>query len=496
MVMRTLRPDQVLAMDMLRQSLGSGKKRPMLQASVGFGKTIVSAEIAKSAWQKGKRVVFIADAISLIDQTIEKFFEQGCTDIGAIQANHYMTDYSRAVQVASIQTLMRRGLPDADLYIHDEAHILYQWWAEQMASERLKGIPCIGLSATPWSRGLGNHYDDLLRPTTMHRLLDQGSLKPNRVFAPSHPDLSKARTVAGDYHEDDIARIMGDDLLIADIVKTWKEKGDMRPTLAFCVNCDHAKQVQEAFIEAGIPWGYIDKDVDGDERKRIKGQLDRREIYGVSSVGTMTKGVDWLIGCIILARPTKSKMLLVQILGRGMRTDEFHDYCIVLDHTDSILRLGLPEDIDASISKMCTAQKGERTNLQQDREPAKPKECKICKTVIPPGADKCPTCGHILRVRGEVSIGDGELQELTGGREKSIDKRKTKPVDKERFYRELLGYAALKGKSESWTLAMFKNKFDEWPYRKQGVEPINPTPQTISYIRSRNIAYAKSKGRK
>lgn len=497
MTIRVLRDNQQLAIKMLRESLASGKRRPMLQAPVGYGKTVVSAEICKMSWQKGNRPLFIVDAISLIDQTVQKFYEQGITDIGVIQGQHAMQDYSRKVQVASVQSLARRGMPDCDMVLIDEAHVQYDFIMSTMRDEKWANVPFVGLSATPWSRGLGNHYDDLLRPIKMRELLEQGSLKPNRIYSPAHPDLSGARTVAGDYHEDDIAQIMGDATIIADCVSTWREKGEMRPTLAFCVNCDHAKMIQEAFIEAGIPWEYIDKDTPIDERNRIEGRLNRQEIFGVSSVGTMVKGVDWVIGCIILARPTKSKQLLVQILGRGMRTDDLHDDCIVLDHTDSILRLGFPEDIDASITRMCTAQKGERTNLQEDRPPPKPKECKICKAVISQGEDKCPSCGHVLRVRGEVAVGAGELAELTAGRAKSIDKARKKPKPdaqtKERFHRELLGYAALQKKSDSWVLAKFRAKFDEWPYRKHGVEPINPTPETLSWIRAQNIKWAKSK---
>lgn len=492
-----LRPHQEKAIEMLRASLRSGKKRPMLQAAVGFGKTIVAAKITQSALEKGKRVLFVVDAISLIDQTVEKFAANGITNIGVIQGQHMMTDWSRQVQVASVQTLKKRGMPTADLIMIDEAHSQHKWMLDRLAEERWRDVPAIGLSATPWSKGLGNHFDDLLVPCTMQELIDtinpdtgRPYLSPYHVFAPSHPDLSGVRVTAGDYQDDDLARVMGDDTLIGDIVDTWKRKGQGYPTLAFCVNRDHAAAVQERFQAAGIPWGYIDANTDIDERKDIERQLNRGQIMGVANVGCLTKGVDWAVGCIILARPTKSPALAVQMIGRALRVNEGIGDAIILDHSDTVLRLGFPTDIHRT--ELCTAKKGERTKETQQREPTKPKECPNCTLLMPAGSRQCPSCKEVLRSAGEVSEGRGELVQLSAGRKDEV-KAKPKPIDKARFYAELLGYAKLNNKSDSWALANFRERYKEWPHRKNGVEPITPTPQTVSYIRSRQIAYAKSR---
>lgn len=489
-----LRPHQEKAIHLLRQSLQSGKRRPMLQAPVGFGKTIVAANIAKSAQAKGKRVLFIVDAISLVDQTVEKFYAHGLHSIGVIQGQHMMTDWSRQIQVASVQTLERRGLPPADLVIVDEAHCQRKWLFDQMHQH---AAPWIGLSATPWSKGLGNHYDDLLVPVTMQELIDtinpetgRPYLSPFHVFAPSHPDLSKVRITAGDYQEDDLARVMGDAQLIGDVVGTWKRLGQGMPTLAFCVNRDHAAAVQERFQQAGIPWGYIDANTEPLDRKAIERQLNAGKIYGVSNVGCLTKGVDWAIGCVILARPTKSAALSVQMVGRGLRVNEGIGDCIILDHSDTILRLGFPTDINRS--ELCTAKKGERAATASDAAPTKPRECKVCSRLMPAGVKDCPSCGAAQRTAGEIAVGNGALVELTAGRSKEV-KAKPKPVDKAKFFAELLGFAKNHGKSDSWALANYRARYQEWPHKKHGVQPAIPTPQTLSYIRSRQIAFAKSR---
>src|SRR3546814_5013289 len=140
---------------LLRKGLASGKRKPMLQVPTGGGKTRTAGAIVELMRQRDKRAVFIVDAISLIDQTVQSFYDLGLSDIGVIQADHAMTDWSKPIQVASVQTLQRRGMPEVDLAIVDEAHVRNQWLEKQFGSADWGKKPVIGLSATPWSKGLG-----------------------------------------------------------------------------------------------------------------------------------------------------------------------------------------------------------------------------------------------------------------------------------------------------------------------------------------------------
>lgn len=495
--MKTLRPHQSLAIDLLRDSLRTGHKRPVLCAPVGFGKTLVAASIVKMARAKGNRVLFVVDALSLIDQTIEAFWAEGIREIGVIQAGHEMTDWSRPVQIASVQTLRRRGMPRTDMVIVDECHALSKWLLDVMAKPEWAKVPFIGLSATPWTRGLGNHYDDLLIPATMAELIetinpDTGRpyLSPYRVFAPYNPDLSKIKTVAGEYHEGQLSDHMNDDGLVADIVETWKEKGEMQPTLAFCVDRAHAAAIQARFQASGIGWGYIDAFTEIDDRKAIRRQIDRREIYGVSSVGTMIKGVDWAIGCIIDAGPTKSKMRHVQKIGRGLRINEGIGDLILLDHAGNCLRLGFPCGIQQQ--ELCTKKKGEKDDAEAEPKPeALPKPCPKCNFLKPPKVRECPACKFVPEVQSDIQERDGELVEVKPRAKKEKEEKYT-AQQKEKFFAECMGYAESKGKSQSTALAIFKSKFKHWPAKKAGIAPLEPTSETLSWIRSRNIAYAKS----
>ena len=118
-------------------------------------------------------------------------------------------------------------------------------------------VPFIGLSATPWTKGLGKHYDDLIQVTTTAELIERGYLSPFRVYGPSKPDLSKCRTVAGDYNEQDLSAIMDEPKLVADVVETWCKNWGADKTLCFAVDRAHARHLAERFESVGISTGYV-----------------------------------------------------------------------------------------------------------------------------------------------------------------------------------------------------------------------------------------------
>src|SRR5690242_9231712 len=248
--LRALRLHQEYALDALRASLAVGKRRPMLQAPTGFGKTLTAAHIIQRALDKGKRVAFVVPALSLIDQTVAAFEAEGIHAIGVMQGIHERTDRDQPIQVCSVQTLARRKRPEVDLVLVDEAHQLHREIFRWMKD--CPDIPFIGLSATPWARGLGKYYDDLIVAASTVDLIRDSFLSRFKTFALSEPDLAGVKTVAGDFHEGELADAMDRSVVTGDIVETWLKLGEGRSTLAFCVNRRHAQHIAERFIEAGV----------------------------------------------------------------------------------------------------------------------------------------------------------------------------------------------------------------------------------------------------
>lgn len=486
---RELRPRQEQAIRALRHSLAKGSKRPMLQAPTGFGKTVVVGAIMRMALAKGNRPMLVVPAVSLIDQAVASLWRDGFRDIGVIQANHELTNYSAQIQVASVQTLMRRRVPHADLVLIDEAHRWFEFYGKWMSD--WDAVPFIGLSATPWTKGLGKYYDDLIVAATTQELIDEGLLSPFRVFAPSHPDLSGVRTVAGDYHEGDLSDAMDKATLVADVVETWLQKGEGRPTLCFGVNRAHAKHLQARFEQAGVRAGYIDAFTDRDEREAVRQAFHSGEMPVVCNVACLTTGVDWDVRCIILARPTKSEMLFCQIIGRGLRTADGKSDLLILDHSDTHLRLGFVTDIHHE--RLDDGKPREKSERQKAPE-ALPKECPACTFLKPAKVHECPACGFKPQRQSQVQTQDGQLVELVpkGAAEKR--NRKEDWPAKKAFIGQLRAYAAETGKREGWVAHQYRARYGVWPNDpKVKYQPALDfvSPEVRSWIKAQNIRFAK-----
>ena len=489
--MKPLFPHQEAALISLRGALKAGYRKPMLQLPTGAGKTRIAAEIVKGARLKGNTVAFTVPAIELIDQTVRSFGEQGILDVGVMQADHMLTNAECGVQVCSAQTLERRGWPKARVAIIDEAHrdhkVVHRWMEEEA------GTVFIGLSATPWTRGLGRLYDTLIVPATTRDLIDKGFLAPFRVFAPSHPDLTGVRTVAGDYHEGDLSKAMDKRELVADVVTTWLAKGENRPTLVFAVDRAHAKSIQEQFVASGVNAGYVDALTAPTDRRALRKAFHDRSMPVICNVGVLTTGVDWDIECIVLARPTKSEILYVQILGRGLRPKP-DKTLLILDHSDSTLRLGFVTDIHHE--RLSQGQLGDA--YEPKPKEALPHECRVCAFVIPPKTKVCPNCGAESKARqSDVVHSDGELVELSQHRQKKAATKRNLSDDwvtKISFYGQVKAYARDRNKSAGWCAHKYKDRYGVWPNdeRVRWCDTAKECgPEVMSWITAMNMRWAK-----
>src|SRR6516225_10018261 len=157
-----LRPFQAAANQSLRVGLKEDYLRQMLYSPTGSGKTIMATGLVKGARLKGKRVAFLVNRVQLVEQTSATFRRYGISH-GVIQGENTRREYEH-VLVCSIQTVAKRGLPDVDFIVIDEAHAVAGSKDYRGIIETFAGKPVIGLSASPFSKGLGKHYDSLKGP--------------------------------------------------------------------------------------------------------------------------------------------------------------------------------------------------------------------------------------------------------------------------------------------------------------------------------------------
>jgi hypothetical protein len=105
---------------------------------------------------------------------------------------------------------------------------------------------------------------------------------------------------------------------------------------------------------------------------------------------------------------------------------------------------------------------------------------------------ECPACGFKAEAVSNIEIADGELIEITGRKKRDCPVSKD---EKASFYAQLKGYAQTRGYATGWAAHQFRKKFDVWPNGYKDVPAMEPTPKVLSWIKSRHIAWAKSKQR-
>jgi superfamily II DNA or RNA helicase len=335
--------------------------------------------------------------------------------------------------------------------------------------------------------------------STTKQLIADKYLSPFRVFAAQRPDLGNVKVVAGEYQEQQLSKVMQEGSLTADIVDTWQRRWGKGNTLCFCVDISHAKAVQQRFLDAGIRCGYQDCFTDQRERALIKKQFHDGVLQVVCNVDTLTVGVDWDCRCLILARPTRSEMKFVQIIGRALRTAPGKTEALILDHSDTHQRLGFVSDIH---HEQLSNGKMDQSIKAKPRQKL-PKECPTCTCMVSPGIPTCPNCGYVFPIRGvsEIVEEDGTLVEYTAdGRKVGNPKagRDYTMAEKVAFFGELKGYRIQNGKSEGWAAHVYKTKFGVWPNHPSIRDAAARVPGMAvkQYIRSRNIAYVKGLAKK
>lgn len=481
---KQLRPYQSDAIARLRQSLARGNRRVVLVLPTGGGKTLVASHIVAGALAKGGKAVFTAPMVTLIDQTIEAFEGEGLTHIGAIQADHPRTNWSAPVQVASVQTLVRRDqMPEASIVLVDECHVFSQAIVDWMAER--PDLFFVGLSATPGRSGMKAEWQDLIVGTTTRQLIDLGYLSQFTVYAPTEPDLSGVKIVAGEYQAKGAAEVMEDRGLVGDILQNYIMHGEERPTLGFAVNVAHAKRMAEEFTAAGIPSAYVEARTDTLERRAVQSQFRRGDIRVIWSVRTMTTGVDLPVSGIIDAAPTRSAMLHQQKIGRGLRVNQGTEDLKIWDHAGNTLRLGFVDELDWSELKG-----GSREVKEREKTDPLPKKCQGCNNVMPPKCKECPNCGAEQQPpSGWMETEEGDLVPIN----REVAGREASMAEKQAWYSQLLGIAQEQGKKPGCAYYQFKEKFGVYPSGQLKKHATTPTPAVRSWVKSRAIAYAKRK---
>ncbi len=383
-----LRPYQVEAIHRAGQAFIAGQRRLLLVSPTGSGKTIIATEgFIRPALAARQRILFIAHRNELLTQCRDKLGLEA-DHVGLFKAGHKST--RAPLQIASVQTLARRSiLPPAEIIIWDEAH-----HCTANHYQRIQALypfaQHIGLTATPYrldGRGLGHAFDALMPVASIADLIAQGYLVPARTFALPPPNLDGVRIVAGDYHEGDLATVMGKQRIGMRIVETYQRHASGRAAIVFAVSIIHSQDLCARFRAAGISAEHIDGSTPDDERAAILASYSAGNIKVLCNCQLLTEGYDAPhTDCIILARPTKSRCLWRQCIGRGMRAHPGKIDFQIHDHAGCYQRFGLP-DAEEEYSL------NDNVRIAPSQSAPSVRQCLNCYAIMPASAEICAACG-------------------------------------------------------------------------------------------------------
>ncbi len=394
----SLRDYQQELFDKVFASWGAGARRLLAQLPTGGGKTVLVAAIAHQFTRRGEKVLFLAHREELLLQAKEKLEAVTGCPTGLIKAG-YPTEPEHLIQIASVQSLVRRQhWFEAGLVVVDEAHHSPSNTYTQLL-ERYPNAYILGVTATPArsdGQGFTSQYDELILGRSVRELIEAGYLCSFKLFAAKNRiKASGVKVTAGDYNQRELAKLVNTSLTLGDVVGTWQRHALGRRTVVFCVDVACSKAVADAYCQASYAAEHIDGETSDAERQAILSRFRSGETLILTNCSLFSEGVDVPgIQAVQCLRPTRSIVLYLQQVGRGLRPDPDKDHLVILDHTENWIYHGLPdEDREWSL---------EPISLGRDSWAIECPDCQHCFRSQPQEQKQliatCPNCGTTIQL--------------------------------------------------------------------------------------------------
>jgi DNA repair protein RadD len=351
--MITLRPYQQEAVAKLQTSLGLGSN-PVCAAPTGSGKSVMIAELCNCL---DGRILVVTHRKELIQQNENTLLRLGSDSIGAYSAGLNRRDTDTRVVFAGVPSIYRKmnelqRAGDFKYILYDETHHgLTDQNGSTMGDQVLRACPSaqrVGFSATPYRMpdipiwgDKDSWFDELGYESTISELTEQGYLcRLVGVQAASSLDLSHVRTRGGEFALGDLSQASSEEEVVNsacdEIVYLARDRHHI---LIFCVDREHAAIVVDALRERGCAPETVLGNTPSQARADILCRFKAGKIRHLVSVGVLTTGFDASnVDCVVLLRASKSKSLIVQMLGRGSRLCAGKQDCLILDAAENLRR--------------------------------------------------------------------------------------------------------------------------------------------------------------
>ena len=382
----------------------SGRKRVLVTAPCGAGKSYIFAKMAEQA--RGE-VLVLTHRRELLEQTGRLFRDHGI----AARIEMVLTEANRLGQH-----------PKPALIITDEAHL-------SRSNSWMKVLDyydthTVGFTATPVrldGKPLGDIYEELVNGVSVRWLIDHHCLAPYEYYAPTLVETEGLRVQAGDFVVKDLEELMSNRAIYGDVLKSWERIAKGEKTIAYCVSVKHAKETARLFTEAGYPAVEIDGGTAPKKRAEIMKDFREGRITVLCNVGIISEGVSIDdVSCCLLLRPTESHALYWQQAMRCMRYAEGKTAKII-DCVGNYTRNPLP---DAPVTWSLTESIRKKSAINRDGD-FLIRTCKRCYKVFKT-APICPYCGEVypLHPREIKAHKEIELHRITAEQAAEAERRR------------------------------------------------------------------------
>lgn len=455
--MFSLRPYQRQVVTDTYNHIRQGEKRILIFAPTGAGKTIMVTKIVVDALSRARKVLVVVHREILISQTAEKFSAVGL-ECGFIKAG-WPKNIDAGVQIASVQTLPKRDSWKQlkfDIVIFDECHLIaFSKICRQIREKLLPDAIFLGLTATPWRlskrESLGDIYSALVCAPMPKVLIESSFLvKPSYFSLSFNIELDDVNLINGDYDLNQLSVSCDRPELIEQICQIWYKLAQGRPTIAFAVKVSHAENIAKAFSQLDVSAAVVSGTTPILVRNELYQKLAGGELMILVSCNALSEGFDVpQVSCVILARPTKSKALYFQQVGRGLRLAKNKDDCLVLDQSGNVLEHGFIEDLEEVTLETSSS------NTETKKGKASLKICPLdaggCGSYVASVVLKCPQCQYNFDLAKLVTV---------LGTSRLISQCDLARMEK---YRSLLREGYQNNFAPSWAAVKFRDEFGFFP---------------------------------
>lgn len=405
--------------------LNTNRGNLCIVAPTGSGKSWIVAGLCEDLLNghEGRRIIVLSHVKELLVQDAEKIVAAWPeAPLGVYSAGLGRKDMN-AITVAGIQSIWKKAgeAGHVGLVIVDEAHLInnqdagmYRTFIEGLR-ETNPHLRVIGLTATPYRLGQGmvtegedSLFDGLIESVSIEELVARGYLATLRSkFTDLKLDVEGIRKRGGDFVEHELqARVDTEDDNAAIVAETIRRAEGRQSWLFFCTGVEHALHMRDELRRQGVVAEAVTGDMPKEQRAWTLENFKAGRIKALTNMNVLTTGFDHPdIDLIVMARPTLSPGLYLQMAGRGMRvkSGEYKD-CLVLDFAGNIARHGPVTGVTPPRAKG----KGEPGM-------APVKKCPKCQEAVPAGVKVCPCCGYVFPEQEKERPELNKTEDIMGG---------------------------------------------------------------------------------